>query len=122
MQKYKSKLESTFAKTFNLPYESHKIKYVIDHTYNPDWTVSDNVFIETKGIFDFEDRRKTLAIKQQHPDIIVALVFQNHKAKIYKGSQTTYSEWCDKHSIEWFSSKDLDSINQFIERHRNDKK
>lgn len=117
MQKYKSKLESTFAKTFKLPYEQDKINYTIEHTYNPDWTVSENVFLETKGIFDFEDRRKTLAVKKQHPNITVALVFQNSKAKIYKGSKTTYAEWCDKHKVIWFDIKDASGIKQFIDKH-----
>ena len=118
MRRYKSNLEKQFAATFKLPYESHKIKYVIDHTYNPDWTVSDTVFLETKGIFDFDDRRKTLAIKQQHPDITVALVFQNSKAKIYKGSKTSYALWCDNHNIIWFDSKDTAGIRKFIEENK----
>lgn len=117
MQKYKSKLESTFAKTFKLPYEKDKINYTIEHTYNPDWTVAENVFLETKGIFDFEDRRKTLAVKKQHPHITVALVFQNSKAKIYKGSKTTYAEWCNKHNVIWFDIKDQTGIRGFINNH-----
>ena len=117
MQKYKSKLEKQFAETFKLPYEKDKIKYTIDHTYNPDWSVSDKVFLETKGIFDFEDRRKTLAVKSQHPHITVALVFQNSKAKIYKGSKTTYAEWCDKHKVIWFDVKDQANIKKFINDH-----
>lgn len=117
IKKFKSKFEAVFAQTYKLPYEQDKIKYVIEHTYNPDWTVSDNVFIETKGIFDFEDRRKTLAVKKQHPDIIVALVFQNSKSKIYKKSKTSYAEWCDKHSIIWFDIKDTINIKKFVNDH-----
>ena len=117
IKKFKSKFEAAFAQTYKLPYEQDKIKYVIEHTYNPDWTVSDNVFIETKGIFDFEDRRKTLAVKKQHPHIIVALVFQNSKSKIYKKSRTSYAEWCDKHSIIWFDIKDTINIKKFVNDH-----
>lgn len=111
---YKSKFEKQFAEQYKLPYEQDKIKYTIDFVYHPDWKVADNVYIETKGIFDFEDRRKTLAVKKQHPNIIVALVFQNSKAKIYKGSNTTYSEWCDKHKIDYFDITDTVGIKQFI--------
>ena len=120
MIKYKSNLEASFAQTFKLPYEKDKIKYVIEHTYNPDWTVSDNVFIETKGIFDFEDRRKTLAVKKQHPHITVALVFQKPTAKIYKGSKTSYAEWCNKHNVIWFDIQNTKGIQQFIDTNKGD--
>ena len=29
------------------------------------------------------------------------MVFQNPKAKISKGSKTTYASYCDKHGIQW---------------------
>ena len=113
--KYKSKLEKQFAQTFRLPYEDTKITYTIEHVYNPDWTISKTCFLETKGIFDFDDRRKTLAVKKQHPHITVALVFQNPHAKIYKGSKTTYGEWCDKHNVKWFDANHITAIQQFID-------
>lgn len=117
--KYKSKLEKQFAATFKLPYEKDKIKYTIVHTYNPDWTIADNVYLETKGIWDSADRTKIRTVLNQNPNIIIAMVFQNSKAKIYKGSKSTYADFCDKHLIRWFDSTDTTGIQTFINEHSN---
>lgn len=99
---YKSKFEADFhAKYPQLTYETDKIKYVVEHTYNPDWKVKEGVYIETKGLWKAQDRAKHLHIREQHPEITVYLVFQNPNNKLSRVSKTTYGEWCDKHGIEW---------------------
>lgn len=115
--KFKSKLESEFHRSFGdtlRGYETNRLPYTVSHVYVPDFKVSDRVFIETKGLFDYDDRRKTLEVLKQHPDISIALVFQKPTLKITKGSKTTYGEWCDKHKITWFDIKDTKSIRKFI--------
>ena len=60
-----------------------------------------NSFIESKGLFDNEDRRKHIAIREQHPELDIRFVFSNAQAKLYKGSKTRYSGWCEKHGFKW---------------------
>lgn len=83
-------------------YEKHKIKYTIpatDHTYTPDFRLPNGIFVETKGRFVIEDRKKHVLIKKQHPELDIRFVFQNSKNKIRKGSPTTYADWCVKHGF-----------------------
>lgn len=83
-------------------YEQHKIKYIIpatDHTYTPDFRLPNGIFVETKGRFVVEDRKKHILIRQQHPNLDIRFVFQNSKNKIRKGSKTTYADWCVKYGF-----------------------
>lgn len=97
-------------------YETFKINYVIPeskHTYTPDFILDSGIIIETKGRFVTSDRKKHLLIKKQHPELDIRFLFQNAKAKINKGSKTTYADWCEKHGFiyadknipqEWFNN------------------
>jgi hypothetical protein len=99
----------------NGEYEQHKIQYIkpaTHHTYTPDFKLPNGIFVETKGRFVIEDRKKHLLIKEQLPGVDIRFVFQNSKNKIRKGSKTTYADWCIKHGfkfadktvpIEWLS-------------------
>tara|TARA_Y100000289_G_C3917091_1_gene148038 strand:+ start:509 stop:934 length:426 start_codon:yes stop_codon:yes gene_type:complete len=88
-------------------YEQHKITYVWPErqaTYTPDFRIpkSDGGFfyVETKGRFpDARERQKHILIKQQFPDIDIRFVFSNMNTKLYKGSKTTYAQWCEKHGF-----------------------
>ena len=83
-------------------YETFKINYVIPeskHTYTPDFILDNGIIIETKGRFLTADRKKHLLIKKQHPELDIRFLFQNAKAKINKGSKTTYADWCEKHGF-----------------------
>lgn len=66
------------------------------HSYKPDFLLPNGIVIETKGLFTLEDRKKMLLIKKQHPNVDIRMVFQNAKAKISKGSPTTYAMWAEK--------------------------
>ena len=69
-------------------YEKHEIKYVIpasEHSYKPDFKLPNGIFIESKGWFLPEDRKKHLLIKKQHPDLDIRFVLQSPNSKIYKG-------------------------------------
>lgn len=86
----------------NGEYEQHKIKYVkpaTNHTYTPDFRLPNGIFIETKGRFVAEDRKKHELIREQHPELDIRFVFQNSKNKLRKGSKTTYADWCIKHGF-----------------------
>lgn len=85
-------------------YEHHIIEYVIPeskHTYKPDFRLPNGIFIETKGRFLKEDRKKHLLIKEQHPHLDIRFVFTYPNGKLYKGSKTTYAQWCDKYGFKW---------------------
>ena len=107
--RYKSKWEQKIADELTalkipLQYEVDRLKYIIpasEHTYTPDFKLSQYKYIEAKGIFDKKDREKILLIKEQYPKIKIYLAFLNSRQKIYKRSKTTYAEWCDKNGIEW---------------------
>ena len=84
-------------------YESTKIPYVIQYTYTPDFILPNGVYLECKGFWEPEDRRKIKAVKTLHPDLDLRMVFQAPFNKISKKSKTTYAQWCDKHDILWTS-------------------
>lgn len=86
-------------------YEKLKISYTVPErqaTYTPDFVIlSNGIIVESKGIFDAEDRQKHLLIKQQQPHLDIRLVFSRANAPIYKGSPTTHAAWAAKHGFQW---------------------
>lgn len=103
---YRSGLEDRISKQLKalsvpVKYEEFKIKYEVNEvrTYTPDFELPNGIIIESKGRFVVADRKKHLLIKKQHPDLDIRFVFSNSRAKINKGSKTTYGMWCDKHGF-----------------------
>ena len=104
---WRSGLEERVAKELNeagvgYEYESVKVKYDVHETrtYTPDFILKKGyIIVETKGRFTTADRKKHLLIKKQHPKLDIRFVFQNSKAKLYKGAKSTYADWCDKHGF-----------------------
>jgi len=84
-------------------YESTKIPYQIMHNYTPDFLLPNGIFLATKGYRDAEDRRKIKAVKLQHPELDIRMVFQSPYNKISKKSKTTYAQYCERLSIPWTS-------------------
>lgn len=85
-------------------FEKNKIRYSVpasDHTYTPDFTLSNGIIIETKGRFLSKDRKKHLLVKAQHPEHNIRFVFVSPHSKISKGSNTTYADWCNKHMFQY---------------------
>lgn len=85
-------------------YEEEKIKYSVPArpaTYTPDFRLPNGIFIETKGRFVSDDRKKHKLIKEQHPHLDIRFVFSNAKAVIRKGSKTTYADWCEKYGFKY---------------------
>jgi Phage endonuclease I len=96
--------ESLKQKGIDGQYEQHKIKYVkpaTNHTYTPDFRLPNGIFIETKGRFVADDRKKHILIKDQYPELDIRFVFQNSKNKLRKGSKTTYADWCIKYGFKY---------------------
>lgn len=105
---YRSGLEGQIAAFLKpiqkeLRYEKLKIEWedLSYRVYTPDFQLDNGIIIETKGMFDNADRRKHIAIKEQHPELDIRFVFSNAKAKLYKGAKSSYCDWCDKHGFKW---------------------
>jgi hypothetical protein len=81
-------------------YEAQTIGYKLDCRYTPDFVLQNGVIIETKGFLSPEDRRKMKAVKLQHPDLDLRMIFQ-HNGFLTKKKKTTYGKWCDKLGIPW---------------------
>jgi hypothetical protein len=109
-QKYKSGLEEQIAKDLS---KSKKVEYLYEpsegkitwykpgtiHTYTPDFwirnkTTGNIICVETKGIWDYEDRFKHLLIKQLYPELDIRFIFSRSATRTSKGSKQTYADIC----------------------------
>jgi len=105
---YRSGLEEDTAaylkkKKVKFTYEKEKIKWVDlkVRTYTPDFVLANGIIIETKGRFISVDRRKHKEIKKQFPELDIRFVFDNSRAKLYKGAKSSYGDWCNKHGFKY---------------------
>lgn len=68
---------------YPVKYESEKIPYVLASHYLPDYIVvtpTGKLYIEAKGYFRPESKRKMLAVKRQHPELDIRIVFYKSKS------------------------------------------
>lgn len=106
---YRSGLEQSVADQLeslgiNANYEQFKIAYIkpeSHHTYLADFVLPNGIIVETKGLFDVEDRKKHLLLQDQYPELDIRFVFTRSATKLYKGSKTTYADWCDKYGFKY---------------------
>lgn len=114
---YRSGLETKCSKKISefgheVCYEQVKISYIQpekSRSYTPDFKIKTKdgcFYIESKGRWTMDDRKKHLLIKDQYPNLDLRLVFQNCNTKLYKGSPTTYANFCDKHDLV-YACKDI---------------
>lgn len=62
------------------------------------------IILEGKGWFGrrgAEERQKFLLAKEQHPEWDIRFVFSDANKKIYKGSPTSYAQWCEDHGFQY---------------------
>lgn len=82
-------------------FESERIKYVIEATYIPDFIISGvsngKIYVEFKGRFRREDKRKLCAVKKCNPDMDLRIVF-------YRLDKSNV-KWADKNAIPWAIGK-----------------
>lgn len=110
---YRSGLEEKISR--QIEEAGHKVEFETDKlvyywpkrrsTYCPDFKLKKQnqeiFFIETKGRFTVQDRQKHLLLKEQLPEIDIRFVFSNANQKLYKGSKTSYAQWCEKHGFAY---------------------
>lgn len=113
--KFELRVEELLSKRADLTYEyeKEKLSYTLVLNYIPDWSVkldsgggfSSNgstdatlIILEAKGLFDYVERRKILAVREAHPTKDIRMVFMRDN-RLRKGSKDTYTSWCKRHSI-----------------------
>ena len=110
--KFRSKLEKNIGDLLgqlgvSFQYESEKLSYTIEHNYTPDFVLPNYTYLEAKGYWAPEDRRKILAVKKSNPEVDIRMVFQSPYNTISKKSKTTYAKWCERHDIPWSSYQEI---------------
>lgn len=108
---YKSGLEREFvslakAKGLSFEYEPTKFPYSRPSHYVPDWRISENVYIETKGWLAPFQRAGLIAFKEQYPNVRILLLFGNSQNRLNSKSKTTYAQWATRHGFECWDIRD----------------
>ena len=104
--KYKSLFEKSVAEKIGEDYEYEPDRLPFTQpakkrSYTPDFKIGDKTYIECKGLFSSEDRAKMLWVREQHPDVIFYILFQNSNVKIRKGSKKSYGDWATENGFQW---------------------
>jgi len=68
--------------------------------YTPDFVLRSGLIIEAKGRFTAGDRRKMKAMKKQHPDVKIVMLFMRDNA-LSRKSKTFYSDWCMENDYDF---------------------
>lgn len=116
MNKYRNKFEKNTGDRLNelgisFEYESEKLGYTVEGRYIPDFIIrtksANKIYVETKGngrSFDGPSRRKLIAVKQQHPEKDIRIVFYSDGKigpKRKDGSFLRQSDWAVKHGFQY---------------------
>jgi hypothetical protein len=67
--------------------------------YIPDFVLENGIRLECKGRLTSQDRSKLVAVKQQHPEIDLRLLFGANN-KINKNKQKRYMQWAAENGIK----------------------
>ena len=116
MKKYRNKFEQKTGeflkgKKVKFDYEATKIEYTVSGTYLVDFQFKTKsgktIYVETKGngrSFDHATRRKMIAVKQQHPELDIRIVFYSDGKigpKRKDGSFMKQSDWAIKYGFKY---------------------
>lgn len=95
--KFEKKIERQLKRAkVSFKYESEKIAYYWASHYIPDFVITlpnGKIYVECKGYFRPEDKRKLVAVKRLNPSIDLRIVFYAHKKPSIK--------WAEKHGFKW---------------------
>lgn len=94
--KFERRIEGQLKKAkISFEYESQRIPYTIPGNYIPDFVIDQSdghrVYLETKGHFRVDAKRKMAAVKRQHPDLDIRILFYSYKLKDVR--------WATKHGF-----------------------
>lgn len=101
MKKTRNKFETEIQRQLkrakvNFIYEHEKIPYVLARHYCPDFVIftpNGKIYIETKGHLRREDKAKLSAVKRQHPEMDLRILFYVRKLDQIK--------WATKHGFKF---------------------
>lgn len=95
--KFESRIYKALKKSkVSFQYESEKIAYIWSGHYTPDFiltTPTGKIYIETKGYFRPEDKRKLVSVKRCNPQLDIRLLFYAHN--------TQYIKWAVKNGFKY---------------------
>lgn len=95
--KFENKIEKQLKKAkVSFQYESEKIPYLFAGHYLPDFVITTStgkIYLETKGHFRPEAKRKMVAVKKLHPELDIRILFYSRKLKDIK--------WAEKNGFKW---------------------
>ncbi len=80
----------------NFNYESVRIPYILARHYIPDFVIntpSGKIYLECKGYLRPEHKAKMVAVKKQHPEIDLRILFY--------ASNKKYIKWAEKNGIKF---------------------
>ncbi len=80
----------------NFKYESEKIPYVLSGHYIPDFVIitpTGKVYVEAKGYFRPEHKRKMAAVKRQNPHLDIRILFYS--------SNKQYIKWAERNGFKY---------------------
>lgn len=125
---YKSKLEYDVATNLHnrsifFDYETRSYDYIIPvmhsicpecgtgpanlpRTYTPDFFLGNGIVVECKGRFTAEERKKHIAMKEQHPDLDLRMLFQTNNWLTAR-KKKRYGDWCDSKGIKWAAGRSV---------------
>ncbi|AGR48544.1 endonuclease [Anabaena phage A-4L] len=82
-------------------YEPKRLEYRLVKYYTPDILLPNGIYIEAKGLFSAEDKKKMRAIKEQHPKLDIRLIFQRGYGTYAKAAAVKNETWCKKHGFKY---------------------
>jgi hypothetical protein len=109
-------IRNVLPKRWHVLYEADELEYTLTKSYKPDFTIekkSGTMYIEAKGLgraFDAAARTKMAAVRKQHPEKDIRIVFMTDRP-FRKGGKMRPSDWAKKHGYpfaigevpqEWF--------------------
>lgn len=95
--KFETKLERQLKKAnVKFRYESERIPYILARYYIPDFVIETplgTLYIEAKGYLRPEHKSKMAAVKKQHPEKDIRIIFYSHNK--------SYIRWAEKHGFKY---------------------
>ena len=100
-------------------FEGHLLEWTplpIKKKYHPDFPIVKRLpdgrmlIIETKGRFMPDDMAKIEAVKVQHPEVVLCLVFQNPRAWFRRAKTRNYAKWCSERNIPCCGFKEAEAV------------
>tara|TARA_R110000850_G_scaffold33341_2_gene90875 strand:+ start:6445 stop:6963 length:519 start_codon:yes stop_codon:yes gene_type:complete len=96
-------------------FEPHYIEYTwLEYKkYLPDFLLPNGIYLEVKGRFKLEDRKKHLFVREHQPDLDIRFVFDNPNGKLNKGAKSSYADWCIKNGYLFCKNSDHQVIEEW---------